>query len=203
MTCPKHIEEAASEISSTTEEQNAQYARELLSSAFMKRKLTELRSRSAKSATPSSQSNFLIGFMFGKKKNTMPEEVRMHCSAPSFSLRLGKVLSIWSKDEFKEEKESFSGKIVALYPGVNIFNDPTSWAKMLCDAYFVVILYSYDDKAVLDLKKAFERVIYSPLTKHLSGVAIAKTEEEGVNLLRSIKVESEREIVTLNNTEVE
>ena len=74
---------------------------------------------------------------------------------------------------------------------------------MLCDAYFVVILYSYDDKAVLDLKKAFERVIYSPLTKHLSGVAIARTEEEGVNLLRSIKVESEREIVTLNNTEVE
>ena len=73
MTCPKHIEEAASETSSTTEEQNAQYARELLSSAFMKRKLTELRSRSAKSATPSSQSNFLIGFMFGKKKNTMPE----------------------------------------------------------------------------------------------------------------------------------
>ena len=203
MTCPKHIEEAASEISSTTEEQNARYVRELLSSAFMKRKLTELRSRSAKSATPSSQSNFLIGFMFGKKKNTMPEEVRMHCSAPSFSLRLGKVISIWSKDEFRIEKESFSGKIVALYPGVNILNDPAPWAKLLSDSYFVVILYSHQDKEVSDLKKAFERVIYSPLTKHLSGVAIAYTEEEGVNLLRSIKVESEREIVTLNNTEVE
>ena len=57
MTCPKHIEEAAVEISSTTEEQNALSAREQPSSAFMKRKLTELRSRSAKSATLSAQSN--------------------------------------------------------------------------------------------------------------------------------------------------
>ena len=134
MTCPKHIEEAALEISSTTEEQNALSARELLSSAFMKRKLTELRSRSAKSATPSSQSNFLIGFMFGKKKTAMPEEMRMHCSAPSFSLRLGKTLSVWSKDELKCEKASISGKIIALYPGINMLSDPQSWAKLLSDA---------------------------------------------------------------------
>ena len=203
MTCPKHIEEAASEISSTTEEQNAQYARELLSSAFMKRKLTELRSRSAKSATPSSQSNLLIGFMFGKKKTTMPEEMRMHCSAPSFSLRLGKILSIWSKDDLKREKPSLSDKIVALYPGINILNDPSGWAKLLCDSYFVIILYSYDDKEVLALKKAFERVIYSPITKHLSGVALAKNEEEAISIIRAVKEESERDVVTLNNTEEE
>lgn len=141
--------------------------------------------------------------MFGKKKKTMPEEMRMHCSAPSFSLRLGKILSIWSKDEFKSEKASLSGKIVALYPGINILNDPSGWAKLLCDAYFVIILYSYDDKAVLDLKKAFEKVIYSPITKHLSGVAIAKTKEEAISLIRTIKTESEREVVTINNTEEE
>ena len=203
MTCPKHIEEAASEISSTTEEQNALSARELLSSAFMRRKLTELRSRSAKSATPSSQSNLLIGFMFGKKKTTMPEEMRMHCSAPSFSLRLGKILSIWSKDDLKREKPSLSDKIVALYPGINIFNDPSEWAKLLCDSYFVIILYSYDDKEVLALKKAFERVIYSPITKHLSGVALAKNEEEAISIIRAVKEESERDVVTLNNTEEE
>ena len=201
MTCPKHIEEAASEISSTTEEQNAQYARELLSSAFMKRKLTELRSRSAKSATPSSQSNFLIGFMFGKKKKTMPEEMRMHCSAPSFSLRLGRILSIWTRDEAKKEKASFSDKILAIYPGINMLNAPREWARIFSDAYFVVILYSYDDCALGSLKKAFEREIYSPLTKRLSGVAWAKTEAEAVSLIKSIKEESEREVVTLNNTE--
>lgn len=200
MTCPKHIEEAASEISSTTEEQNALSARELLSSAFMKRKLTELRSRSAKSATPSSQSNFPMSFMFGKKKS-MPEEMRMHCSAPSFSLRLGKILSLWSRDDAKREKESFSNKICIIYPGINMLNAPKEWAKLFIDAYFVIILYSYEDEWVNNLKKAFEKEIYSPLTKHLSGVVIGKTEEEAINLIRSIKKESEREVVTINNTE--
>ena len=127
----------------------------------------------------------------------------MHCSAPSFSLRLGKTLSVWSKDELKSGKASISRKIIALYPGINMLSDPQSWAKLLSDAYFVVILFPFDYKPVSQLKKALERVIYSPLLKHLAGVAIARTEEEGVNLLRSIKVESEREIVTLNNTEVE
>ena len=133
----------------------------------------------------------------------MPEEMRMHCSAPSFSLRLGKILSIWSKDEAKAEKASFSDRIIALYPGINILNDPSGWAKLLFDAYYVVILYKWDDKAVIDLKTAFERVIYSPITKHLSGVALVKTEEEAIALIRTIKSESEREVVTLNNTEEE
>ena len=202
MTCPKHIEEAALEISSTTEEQNALSAREQPSSAFMKRKLTELRSRSAKSGTLSSQSN-LSKFMFGKKKTAMPEEMRMHCSAPSFSLRLGKTLSVWSKDELKSEKASISGKIIALYPGINMLSDPQSWAKLLSDAYFVVILFPFDYKPVSQLKKALERVIYSPLFKHLEGVAIVKSEEEAVSLIKTIKEETQREVVTINNTEEE
>ena len=67
----------------------------------------------------------------------------------------------------------------------------------------MIILYSYDDKEVLALKKAFERVIYSPITKHLSGVALAKNEEEAISIIRAVKEESERDVVTLNNTEEE
>ena len=141
--------------------------------------------------------------MFGKKKTAMPEEMRMHCSAPSFSLRLGKTLSVWSKDELKSEKASISGKIIALYPGINMLSDPQSWAKLLSDAYFVVILFPFDYKPVSQLKKALERVISSPLFKHLEGVAIVKSEEEAVSLIKTIKEETQREVVTINNTEEE
>lgn len=141
--------------------------------------------------------------MFGKKKTAMPEEMRMHCSAPSFSLRLGKTLSVWSKDELKSGKASISGKIIALYPGINMLSDPQSWAKLLSDAYFVVILFPFDYKPVSQLKKALERVIYSPLLKHLEGVAIVKSEEEAVSLIKTIKEETQREVVTINNTEEE
>ena len=130
--------------------------------------------------------------------------MRMRYGAPSFSLRLGKVLTIWSKDEFKEEKESFSGKIVALYPGVNIFNDPTSWAKILSDAYYVVIsAVSAEDEPIAALKKAFEREIYSPIVKHLTGVSVVESAEDALSLIKAITESSERECVTLNNTEEE
>ena len=46
-------------------------------------------------------------------------------------------------------------------------------------------------------------MIYSPLLKHLEGVAIAKTEEEAVSLIKTIKEETQREVVTINNTEEE
>ena len=133
----------------------------------------------------------------------MPEEMRMHCSAPSFSLRLGKTLSVWSKDELKSGKASISGNIIALYPGINMLSDPQSWAKLLSDAYFVVILFPFDYKPVSQLTKALERAIYSPLLEHLEGVAIAKSEEEAVSLIKTIKEETQREVVTINNTEEE
>ena len=84
-----------------------------------------------------------------------------------------------------------------------MLSDPQSWAKLLSDAYFVVILFPLDYKPVSQLKKALERVIYSPLLKHLEGVAIVKSEEEAFSLIKTIKEETQREVVTINNTEEE
>ena len=141
--------------------------------------------------------------MFGRPK-CMPEEMRMRYGAPSFSLRLGLLTSPWTREECRKEKDKFRGKVVLLYPGINMLNSPREWAKILSDAYYVVIsAVSAEDEPIAALKKAFEREIYSHIVKHLTGVSVVESAEDALSLIKAITESSERECVTLNNTEEE
>ena len=91
-----------------------------------------------------------------------------------------------------------------LYPGINMLNSPREWAKILSDAYYIVIsAVSAEDEPIAALKKAFEREIYSPIVKHLTGVSVVESAEDALSLIKAITESSERECVTLNNTEEE
>ena len=140
--------------------------------------------------------------MFGKKK-TMPEEMRMHFSAPSFYLRRGNVVSPWTREEAKGLRSELSDAIVVVHPGINMLSHPKEWARILSDSYFVLICGDEEDSSIRGLKKALEREIYSPVTKHLSGVAVASSLAEGQSMVLSMESESEKRVVTLNNTEEE
>lgn len=143
-----------------------------------------------------------MSLLFGKKKS-VPEEMRMHYSAPSFSFSRGSVTSPWTRDEAKAIKSEYSDAIVLVHPGINMLLYPKDWVKILSDAYYVIILASKTEEPIVELRKAFEKEIYSPVAKHISGVSVASTIDEASAILSSIVTMSEKRVVTLNNTEEE
>ena len=62
---------------------------------------------------------------------------------------------------------------------------------------------SAEEEAIAAWRNAFERGVYSPCVKHLTGVSVVESAEDALSLIKAITESSERECVTLNNTEEE
>ena len=140
---------------------------------------------------------------FNSKKPELKEEMRMRYSAPSFSFKEGKVLSLWSIKEAKENIADFRGRIVVLHPGINIVLNPRSWMKVLSSASYIIICHSIDYKEIKEVKREAERIIYALTPSTLSGVSAVSSEEEARTVLFSVMDEMKKGVVTINNTEGE
>ncbi len=140
---------------------------------------------------------------FNSKKPELKEEMRMRYSAPSFSFKEGEVLSLWSIKDAKESASYFRGKIVVLHPGINIVLNPRFWMRVLSSAQYIIICHSGDEKEIDALKKEAERIIYALTPSTLSGVSVARNEDDASSILGSLMDEMKKGVVTINNTEGE
>lgn len=168
----------------------------------MRRKLMETKSRFAKSATLSSQSKTMPS-IFSRKKPEVNEKMRMRFSAPSFSFRDGDYFSFWTLKEAKENKNKIVNKIVVFHPGINAIVSSRYWANYFSSSYYLIICGDKEERSIKSFLKEIEKVIYSPLSRSLTGVSITNSKDECISLVESIRSETNRGVVTINNTEVE
>ena len=161
----------------------------------------ETKSRFAKSATLSSQSKTMPS-IFSRKKPEVNEEMRMRFSAPSFSFRDGDYFSFWTLKEAKENKNKIVNKIVVFHPGINAIVSSRYWANYFSSSYYLII-GDKEERSIKSFLKEIEKIIYSPLSRSLTGVSITNSKDECISLVESIRSETNRGVVTINNTEVE
>lgn len=112
------------------------------------------------------------------KKDRMREQI----SAPSFSLNAGDVFNIQNEKELKEllKKDSY---VVLFYAYIDE-REANSYARSLSHAKYVII--PDNNKTAKTLYKAIEKVVFSPLIKEITGVYLAKSEDEALKVLSSI-----------------
>ncbi len=111
------------------------------------------------------------------KKDRMREQF----SAPSFSLKAGDVFYIESEKELKEllKKDSY---VVLFYADIDE-REANSFARALSHAKYAIIPDS--NKTAKTLYKAVEKVVFSPIVKDITGVYLAKSEDDALKLLSS------------------
>ena len=161
------------------EELHARFARELLSSAFTRRRLTETRSRSARNATQSFLSNM---FSFRKKDG---EELRMHFAAPSFFSPIGSCIEVSSPKEARSAIEKSGKCIVVFVPSLTVFSSPRSWLNALSSASLLVVIGDESIKAFRDFMKIADGIVFSPVPRHLSSAYIAKDREKAMEYVKA------------------
>ncbi len=180
MICPKHIEEPVSAISSTMAEQLAQSVAEQLSSAFMRRRLTETRSRSARNAIPSSPSNMAF---FRKKRES--DEMREYFGTPSFSFGINglEAEAVSSPDDVKRRiRESRNAGIIFI-PSQEVLRSPRKWIASFSDAGYLVIIGRKSIPEFRAFLRLAENLVFSPVPKSLSSVFMEESMERALELI--------------------
>ena len=162
------------------EEQLALSARELLSSAFTRRKSTETRSRSARNATLSFPSKMALFFKKTKSK------VRIQGAVPSFFVSIGEDVRVHSPKEARKAAEERRPCAVVLVPDECVFSDVHGWAAALSSAAYLVVIGDPDEKYCRKLMKAIDGVVFSPVPRRLSSAFMVRTREEALSLIEGV-----------------
>ena len=163
------------------EEQLAQSARELPSSAFMRGRLTETRLKSARNATQSFPSKMMP---FWKKKN---EKVRIQSAVPSFFSPIGSSVSISTAKEARKVCEENKPCCIVLVPDESVFSDRHSWANALSSAQYLVVIADPDTKESKNFMRALDGIVFSPVPRRLAAAYMVRTREEALSLLEGVK----------------
>ena len=124
--------------------------------------------------------------LFGNKKKKLPEEVRMHYSASSFSFAVGDVFPISTADEARLLLKDRQGYVVILVPGEELLVEPRSWVKALSNASYVIVFGDEKNKALKKFLNLLDSQIFSPLPKPLAGSICVKTPDEVKNIVASL-----------------
>ena len=108
--------------------------------------------------------------LFGnRKKTTLPEEVRMHYSASSFSFAMGDVFPCSEAEEAKLLLKDRQGYIVVLVPGEDLLAEPRPWVKALSLVSYVVVFGDEKEKYLKRFLTLLDGQIFSPIPKTLAG----------------------------------
>ena len=158
------------------EELHAQSARELLSSAFTRRKSTETRSKSARNAIPSFPSKML----FRKSKDS--SRVREYFSTPSFFMPES-VLRI--KDQKALRRYLDKGGVFVVFPSLSVLSSPSSWASALSSADYVAVVGDRDIPEFASFAKALDNIVFSPVPRRLAGAVMVKTPGEAIEYAKA------------------
>lgn len=127
----------------------------------------------------------------------------MRFCAPSFSFFEGDVYSFLSSEEVKANKEKIKDKIVVIHPGIDIALNASSWANALSSSFYLIICLKDGEKALKELLSFLDRIVFSPLGRTLTGYSLVYNSSEALTIIEGIQKESEREVITIDNTKSE
>lgn len=127
----------------------------------------------------------------------------MRFCAPSFSFFEGEVYSFLSSEEAKENKEKIRDKIVVIHPGLDIVLNPSTWANVLSSSFYLVICLKEGEKGLKDFLSSLDRIVFSPLGRTLTGYFLSYNSLDALTVIKSIQKESERKVITIDNTKSE
>lgn len=127
----------------------------------------------------------------------------MRFCAPSFSFFEGEVFSFLSGEEVKENKEKIKDKIVVFHPGVDVVLNPSTWANALSVSFYLVVCSQKEDESLKDFFSSLDRIVFSPLGRTLAGYSLTNSANDAFCIIESIQKESEREVITIDNTKSE
>ena len=162
-------------------ELHAQYARELLSSAFTRRRLTETRSRSARNATQSFPSKMTP---FWKKKS---DKVRIQQTVPSFFTSIGNEYIVSDSKEARKILEENKPCLCVFVPSEEVFGSSYSWVNALSSASYLIVIGNKDGKDEKAFMKTIDGIIFSPVPRRLASAFIASGQEEAQSLVDAVK----------------
>lgn len=132
--------------------------------------------------------------LFGKRKERLPEEKRVPNSASSFSFSVGDVFALRDADEAKNVLKDRRGYNVILLPGDDLYSNPREWAKALSNAGYLIVVS--DEKSVKSFLSFVDSIVFSPLTKQLTG-CIALTDSSQIKNLAATLEENGAKTITI------
>lgn len=127
----------------------------------------------------------------------------MRFCAPSFSFFNGEVFSFSSFGEARENKEKIRDKIAVIHPGLDMALNPSSWANALSSSFYLVICLKNGEEGLKEFLSSLDRIVFSPLGRTLTGYSLCYDALEASRVIESIQKESEREVITIDNTKSE
>lgn len=134
--------------------------------------------------------------LFGRSKKDKPDEVRMHY-APSFSFYVGKRFVFDDPSDVKLRINNNENPIVILVPGPEMMAEPGKWVKALLSVSYLIIFGDEKDKGIKKLYTLFERQVFSPVPKAISGV-ICLNDESMIRAMAADFVQSgKKNIITI------